>query len=72
MTFQSQGYAGMLKGPAATGKSESVKELAKILGKFFVVFNCSMEVIFVKRFRNLCIKLVNGVAELIFWLVFVK
>lgn len=32
MTFQSQGYAGMLKGPAATGKSESVKELAKILG----------------------------------------
>ncbi|KAI6215163.1 Dynein heavy chain at 62B [Aphelenchoides besseyi] len=44
MTFQSQGYAGMLKGPAATGKSESVKELAKILGNFFVVFNCSPQV----------------------------
>lgn len=33
LTFQNQGYAGLLKGPAATGKSESIKELAKILGK---------------------------------------
>uniref|UniRef100_A0A1I7RZM0 DNA-directed DNA polymerase n=1 Tax=Bursaphelenchus xylophilus TaxID=6326 RepID=A0A1I7RZM0_BURXY len=44
MTFQTQGYAGMLKGPAATGKSESIKELAKILGKFNLVFNCSPNV----------------------------
>jgi dynein heavy chain len=44
MTFNSQGYSGILKGPAATGKSESIKELARILGNFFVVFNCSPQV----------------------------
>lgn len=33
IALQSQGYAGMLKGPAATGKSETIKELARVLGK---------------------------------------
>lgn len=36
IVLQHEGYAGILKGPAATGKSESIKELSKILGFYLI------------------------------------
>ncbi|VDK51069.1 unnamed protein product [Anisakis simplex] len=37
-------YGGLLSGPAATGKSHTVKHLSKSLGRFFSMFNCSTEI----------------------------
>lgn len=44
-------------GPAGTGKTESTKDLAKALGRFCIVFNCSeqVEITLIERlFRGVC------------------
>ena len=44
-----------LAGPAGTGKTESIKDLAKALGRFCVVYNCSEQVkysMMEKQFRG--------------------
>ncbi|PFH38701.1 hypothetical protein BESB_010430 [Besnoitia besnoiti] len=55
-------YGGALSGPAGTGKSETIKDLAKILGLPCVVFNCSRELDF-----RMMARLFSGFAQAGTW-----
>ncbi|KAI3379827.1 hypothetical protein SNEBB_009342 [Seison nebaliae] len=54
---------GALSGPAGTGKTESIKEFAKILGRFSIVFNCFESVTY-----QLLNKLLSGMCQSSTWL----
>lgn len=54
---------GSLIGPAGTGKSETVKDLAKALGKHCIVFNCS-DGLYIKMVS----RLLSGVSQSGSWL----
>lgn len=54
---------GAPSGPAGTGKTESVKDLARILGKFCLVFNCSEGVL-----PSTMAKILSGVVQSGVWL----
>ena len=46
-------------GPAGTGKTESTKDLAKALGRYCIVFNCSEQIeisLITRLFRGVCYK----------------
>eukprot|EP00002_Diphylleia_rotans_P028875 TRINITY_DN5840_c0_g1_i3.p1 TRINITY_DN5840_c0_g1~~TRINITY_DN5840_c0_g1_i3.p1 ORF type:complete len:4482 (-),score=987.95 TRINITY_DN5840_c0_g1_i3:157-13602(-) len=55
---------GAPTGPAATGKTETVKDLARSIGKFTVVFNCSES----QEFRATS-RLLKGICRLGAWVV---
>ncbi|KAE9554264.1 hypothetical protein FO519_002498 [Halicephalobus sp. NKZ332] len=52
VVHQQNFFACLLQGPAATGKSETIKEISKVLGKFCVPFNCSPQ-ISIEKIENL-------------------
>ena len=49
-------------GPAGTGKSETCKELARILGKPYYLFNCNEDVSF-----KLAERILTGIVRTGFW-----
>ena len=53
----------LLQGPSGTGKTESLKELARCMGKYCVLFNCSQDV----NIRTLE-KLLSGLCYTASWL----
>ena len=55
----------LLQGPAGTGKTESLKELARCMAKYCVIFNCSNDVN-----MNTLEKLLSGLCYTTSWICF--
>ena len=64
-TALNKGYFGSASGPAGTGKTEGVKDLAKQLGRMCVIVNCS-EGIDVKAMASI----LAGVCEAGCWICY--
>ena len=52
--------AGMAYGPAGTGKTETIRDLAKQMGKMCIIFNCSEQLDYIIFSRILKGLLVTG------------